>query len=303
MSDPVLEQLEAIIQRDVNNRGLARIPEDNLIARCRGDFATACCSLAEAKAGKAAIATGFWIPAANAAETDGPLGALQLGRVLAALGWTVAIYSESFCAAGLRLAASLTVGVGVPIHDLAADAPLPAGLTHLIAIERVGPSHLHDDIPPANRDQYHTMRGLIITDKMQPAHRWFERNDDVITIGIGDGGNEIGMGKVPWEVIARNVPNGGLTACRIATDYNIVCGISNWGAYGLAAGVWHLSGRSFDPELFNVEAERQLWEEVLRRAVLVDGVTGRRELTVDGLSWEEYARPLQQIADVLKSKA
>src|SRR5205807_1527308 len=73
------------------------------------------------------------------------------------------------------------------------------------------------------------------------------------TIGVGDGGNEIGMGKIPWDVIRRNVPNGGLIACRVPTDYLIVAGVSNWGAYALAAGVALLRGAKLDPSLFDAE--------------------------------------------------
>lgn len=315
MSDPILDQIEALIQEDVNARGLARDLEDNLITRCRGDFAAACQELAATKEGHTAIITGFWIPAAGAAETDGPLGAVLLGQVLATLGWRVELLAEPFCSEVMRLALSkdpsLTVGAQIAVHDLTADTEPPANLTHLIAIERVGPNHAHEDIPPANRDQCHTMRGYIITDKMTSVHRWFESSENLSkgrkppeysTIGIGDGGNEIGMGKAPRHVIAKNVYNGGLIACRIATHHNIVCGISNWGAFGFAAGVWHLSGRSFDSRLFDIERDRQVWQRVIEQTVLVDGVTGRRELTVDGLSWEDYARPLHRIVDLLKSK-
>jgi hypothetical protein len=76
------------------------------------------------------------------------------------------------------------------------------------------------------------------------------------TIGIGDGGNEIGMGKLPWETIRRNVPQGGLVACRVPTDYLIVCGVSNWGAYALGAGVRRLRSAPPDPALFDPERER-----------------------------------------------
>ena len=33
-----------------------------------------------------------------------------------------------------------------------------------------------------------------------------------MTIGIGDGGNEIGMGKITLDVIHHNIPRGGLIA-------------------------------------------------------------------------------------------
>ena len=52
------------------------------------------------------------------------------------------------------------------------------------------------------------------------------------------------MGKMSWDVIRRNIPNGGLVACRVPADQLIVCGVSNWGAYGLAAGVRGCCGQS-----------------------------------------------------------
>ncbi len=135
-------------------------------------------------------------------------------------------------------------------------------LTHLLAIERVGPSYtleaLHkqatsaeniaaflEAVPPEHQDRCHTMRGRDITSTMSPAQRLFESVADdpaITTIGIGDGGNEIGMGKIPWDVIRRNIPKGDVVACRVPTKHLIVCGISNWGAYGLAAGVRLLRG-------------------------------------------------------------
>ncbi len=342
MSDDVLRQLEAIIQRDVNNRGLATYARENLLTACAGDFVQTCHSLAAADPPVVAIVTGFYIPAANAGETDGPLGALFLARALRRMGGSVIIFSEQLCAKALESAArglthegeygivSLTVDDG-PVQAWEESAWLMAYMrrmmldvaprtTHLIAIERAGPSHSPRSIQAQHRrghvpldeflaqvpeehfNQYHTMRGQVISGFMEPAHRLFEFPDAEVrpvTIGIGDGGNEIGMGKIPWEVIARNVPGGGLVACRVPTDYNIVCGVSNWGAYALAAGVWHLRGRPLDPAIFSAEAERQLWEKVLQQAVLVDGITGQRTLTVDGLSWDDYIRPLEEIVALL----
>ena len=44
---------------------------------------------------------------------------------------------------------------------------------------------------------------------------------------LGDGGNEIGMGKIPHETIVKNIPNGDLIHCRVPTDHLIVAGVSN----------------------------------------------------------------------------
>src|SRR5438477_11762836 len=106
------------------------------------------------------------------------------------------------------------------------------------------------------------MRGRDVSGLMRPEHGLFECasewDRELVNIGIGDGGNEIGMGKVAWDVIRRNVPNGGLIACRVPTDYLIVAGVSNWGAYALAAGIALLRGKRLDRELFDVEQEREL---------------------------------------------
>ncbi len=334
MSDAVLEQIREIIQRDVNGRGLASDPCENLITACSSDFAAACHSLAAARSiGPASqpvvgFVTGFHIPSANASETDGPLGSIFLCRALDALGFHVWIYSEESSYLAIKSALE-----SLPIHakhmafdfGVVGSDPGPCGpwrlMTHLLAIERPGPSHTLESLwkqarpglvpeeafrnmmPGEHSNQYHTMSGQVITGRMYPAHYLFETRLPFITIGIGDGGNEIGMGKIPWEVIARNIPNGGLIACRVPTDYNIVCGVSNWGAYGLAAGVWYLRGMKFDEELFSADRERELWEKVLQEAVLVDGVTGQRTLTVDGLSWEDYIQPLREIGDVLRASS
>jgi hypothetical protein len=193
--------------------------------------------------------------------------------------------------------------------------------THYIAVERVGPGHTLDslraqpgstpevvrrfqeEVPAERRGRCHSMRGRDITAFTRPAHVLFEEETRVRwgipSIGIGDGGNEIGMGKVPWGVIRHNIPDGGLIACRVLTDYLIVAGVSNWGAYALAAGVAVLRGRRLDPALFDVDAERDLLRVMVEQGPLVDGVTAKPTVSVDGLSFEEYAEPLRRLGQLL----
>src|SRR5262249_29846254 len=120
----------------------------------------------------------------------------------------------------------------------------------------------------------------------------------IATIGIGDGGNEIGMGKIAWDVIRRNAPGGASVACRVPADRLIVSGVSNWGAYGLAAGVLALRDEC-DQMLFDVERERDLLRIMVERGPLVDGVTGKATVSVDGLEFERYAEPLRRIEQSL----
>jgi hypothetical protein len=84
------------------------------------------------------------------------------------------------------------------------------------------------------------------------------------TIAIGDGGNEIGMGKVAAALEDLNiVPS--TTTC----DELIVADVSNWGAYGIISFLSIWNERDF-PELGSV-----------------DGVTRINQLTEDGLDVSE----------------
>jgi D-glutamate cyclase len=321
MSDDLLDQIRDMIQRDVNNRGLARDPHENLFTVCRDDFASACRSIAGTQQPIIAIVTGFFIPHAKtpSGETDGPLGALFLARAGQALGVEVILLTDDFCWRALK--------IGLQGCDLDTTGPvlvLPATGknrfrkktvpdtffivrnrfrkktvpdTFLIALERVG---------TACDDRCRNMHGRDVTEEMAPAHLLFEeaarQTPPVCTIGIGDGGNEIGMGKIPADVIARNIPNGERIACRVPTDHLIVAGISNWGAYALAAGLAVLRRQRLPASLFDVERERELLRIMVEQGPLVDGVTGRQTVTVDGLSFDDYAEPLRRIGEVLEKE-
>ena len=64
-----------------------------------------------------------------------------------------------------------------------------------------------------------------------------KKHPEIVTIGIGDGGNEIGMGKV-LERVAVNVKHGSEIGCTVSCDYLITAGVSNWGGYALAKAIY-----------------------------------------------------------------
>ncbi len=158
--------------------------------------------------------TGFFVPRGDtpAAETDGPVGTALLAAALAACRVPARIAVDVPCEAAVRAAVAAAgggvaidvVGLGdrAAIHRVA-ESWRGAGVTHAVAIERCGPS---PDGRPRN------MRGVDVSswtaplDELFVAHPW-------IRIGVGDGGNEIGMGKLPAGLIARTVPNGEQIAC------------------------------------------------------------------------------------------
>ncbi|HJT32879.1 MAG TPA: glutamate cyclase domain-containing protein [Pirellulales bacterium] len=334
----IFDALEAIVRRDPGRRGVASYRVDGSWLAA-GELERAARELA-AHAKCVAIVTGFCITSAEppAAETDGPPGALYLAQAFIALGIETVLLSDRFglplLECGRRAWGLEAEIVETPLGaesekrkagDAAVDwchrffaSPLGRRLTHLISIERVGPSHTADslaaqtrggpcpleqfarEVPPEHRGVCHNMRGVSIDAVTAPAHLLFEaaaRDASIRTIGIGDGGNEIGMGSLLWETLraALTGEHAGRTICRIATDHLILSGVSNWGAYALACAVAGLRSRADLLSGWDGAIQRRLIERLVQDAGAVDGVTGRREPTVDGIPLDDYSAIVDQI--------
>ncbi len=299
-TDEKLAAILAAVQTDPGNRGLARDPDDNLFTATAGDFAAACRSITEHRSPIVALTTGFYISSATppAFETDGPLGVIFLQRALLGCHIHTLTYVRGEVAQSLVAAREMC---DLPVVDVG-----PEGWSHHVVIECSG---------PGAGGRHYSMRGKDITEdqnaelaiRFKPLKRKRSKSIDLgtirssLTIGIGDGGNEIGMGKIPHETIVKNIPNGDLIHCRVPTDHLIVVGVSNWGAYALAAGVYVLRGVKPPADLFDPDREREILEVMVREGPLVDGVTGQQTATVDGLTWDEYAKPLVRIREILES--
>jgi hypothetical protein len=286
--DEKLAAILAAVQTDPGHRGLAKVPGNNLFTATAGDFAAACRSIAATPGFRVAIVTGFCIPSVTPPmfETDGPLGAYWLERAFDSLsGFTEIIADEPVMQA--ISAARREIG---HVEKTLLDVPQ----THKIVLERPG---------RAADGKTYSMRGTDVASYHHAGYTRFAETPTpgVVSIGIGDGGNEIGMGKIPHETVVANIPNGDLIHCRIATDHLLVAGVSNWGAYALAAGVYVLRGVKPPSTLFDIDRERTILDVMVREGPLVDGVTGKRTSTVDGLTWGKYVEPLERIGEILAS--
>jgi D-glutamate cyclase len=340
------------VHRDAGARGLAGYRAGGAPLD-RGQLRAAALNLA-GHAQSVGIVTGFCavLPNRVTAETDGPPGALFLTHVLRSLGIEVTLIADRYAMPLLQCGCDLLsfdrgILAEFPFEDGEADSPtrtrnepphcvktdrwiddfLSTGrgrnLSHLVAIERPGPSHTLEsitsqtrrgetpakrflsEVPDADRDVCHDMHGAPISAHTAKTHRLFEavhqRKAPVTTIGIGDGGNEIGMGRFAWEDLARAVGGGagGRIACRIATDFTLIAGVSNWGAYALALAVGRLRGEESSNRWLEPQGQRELIEKMVAEAGAVDGRTLRGEPTVDGLTMEAYLQPLADIRETL----
>ncbi len=156
----------------------------------------------------------------------------------------------------------------------------------LISIERCGPT---------KDDRYLNMRGLDVSDQTARIDALFE--GELPSVGIGDGGNEIGMGNVAAAVASSGqlVPD----PCVTRVNKLIIASVSNWGGYGLVAALSSLVGRDLLP---SVDDERRLVE---RTAALgaVDGTTGEADGKVDGFGPEVTAEILTDLHALARERA
>jgi len=268
-----VELIESVVLRDCG-RGI-----ELLAAYAQGDLARAALHLRSASS--VVVATGVAVPTPQgpAAETDGPVGAAAVVSVLNSVGIHAAIVTDqlnaSVCAASLSaygLSDNLVQVVsqdGVPrkAAELWAN-----GARTVLFIERLGPNTAH---------RYLSMGGVDLSTFTVPLDGLLTQ--PFYSIGIGDGGNEIGMGRIPHAVVAETIDRGDEIHCSTATDELVLAGVSNWGAWALV-GAMAVQDHNFAGAATQALAVDRC-ETALERAVhagAVDGVTKKNVESVDG---------------------
>jgi len=218
--------------------------------------------------GSVFIGTGF--PVADTFETDGPVGALILYRALEFLGATPVLVC------GIPMATAFqpdyricVISVGNKEFGLV-EAKRALALYKpeaIISIECPG---------LAKNGCYHNMRGEDISARAA-CFDFFMDEASCPTIAIGDGGNEIGMGKVKAFLTELDIIPA-VTEC----DELIISDVSNWGVYGILAflSIWSKH------DLLNETCPEQILKYISKLGS-VDGVTRRNELTEDSLPASE----------------
>ena len=223
--------------------------------------------------GPVLLATGFYV--AGHAETDGPTGTVVLAKALQKLGFEPHILTDEACSHYFE-----PEGLDVIYVDIADGEPFAQDLLQklqpvgLISIERCGRNMEGD---------YANMHGESVRSHTAPIDALFEKAYGTVpTIGVGDGGNEIGMGNLA-DVIASHLD---IVPCRVKVDHLVIASVSNWGAYGIAAYLERLTGAGVFPGLKDVE-------DYLSRTILlgsVDGVLRQNVCSVDGYPLAESER-------------
>ena len=241
-------------------------------------------------------------------EMDGPPGAVALARSLGRGLRAVPVFVTEEAQVGPLTEAALGAGLTATTLEGAGEQALGASYNSAVVVEgfpnqdeaaRAAAPHMLDRLQPkalvviekAGRNEvgiYHGTAGgdtsagkARIDDLVEEAGR-----RGIVTIGIGDGGNEIGMGAI-HSTIVEEIPYG--RACRCpcgrgiapvtGTDVLIAATVSNWGAYGIMAALAILLDQS--GLAHGAEQEARILEACARAGYL--DTAGYADPTADGL--------------------
>lgn len=281
-------ELDKIMKQDMGGRGLLDALPANPMEQVLETLKTA---------KRVILLTGFPVRMADGSfigETDGPSGTANLAYALSELGADVLVVTDKASYDLLNAALSYRA----PKANLAllpetdTDAFIQTTVhtfkpTHFISLERPG---------KGSDGHYHNMRGECIDDMITDSALLLTESKaaGAVTICIGDGGNEMGMGTFRG-VVYENVHCGELICSNDHADFALASGVSNWWSWGIAA----LLSRETGKNLLPTDAEET---ELLHHVVTVGGVDGctkENSETVDNLSLETNLSVLRAVRNLL----
>lgn len=285
------EKLDSIMKEDPGERGLIPTMPPNPV----NELDKALDSME-----RVILLTGFptrlgenkWI-----GETDGPLGTANIAVALEKLGVSVMPMTDSQgyrpFEAALKTIGCKTRPTLIPYEETEAFIIRLLNKfnpTHLITLERPG---------KAKDGHYHNMGGKIIDDMLTDCSCIIDeaKKRGVITISVGDGGNEIGMGALR-DVIEAKVPHGMEICASECAQIPLVSGVSNWWGWGICALLSLKHGKNL---LSDKDMEKRLIKAIVA-AGSVDGCTRKNEPTVDRLPMSVHLDILKKVQTIFNEE-
>lgn len=290
-----VRKIEGRISVDLNKRGTLPLSE-----YVKEDLLKATFSILNTLDPRVLILTGFYIPEAEACETDGITGSVMLADYFYNNAIPVTLITDSKCekvlSQGVR---SLRLGSQIQVISVDIKSDYKEELknlkklfyknyTHFISVERPGKN---------SKGKYYDMLGDDISKTLFPFDQFYSDFKGV-KIAIGDGGNEIGMGKIPSDIISKNVKEGKKIACVTPCDNLIVSDISDWGCYALISSLSLIKPGKFVKNILSKKDITKILEDIVIKAGAVDGVTKNKTVSVDGLNLDKYLKIIDEIENI-----
>ncbi|MFM1990977.1 MAG: hypothetical protein RJA99_3934 [Pseudomonadota bacterium] len=290
-ADPRDAQLQAYVMRNVDQFAATKGPE-----RLAG-------ALADKQ--KVMLLTGFSV-APGKPETDGPPGTAVLAKTLVACGKDVTIVVDRGNEAAMRGSLGAIVAQGGKVPELIVfDPPEGAAADHAAAIldERRPDAVVAIELPGRTPEgTYLNMRGASIGEFNAPVDTLLiaaESRPAMFTAGIGDGGNEAGVGNLSGIPKGRYEGREVDFKTAVPSRLPVTAWNSNFGAIATAIELAHrMDVRGAMPDPADVKA-------TIAGALeggAVDGVTREPAKSVDGFSDAVHARFAQLYMNALEPR-
>ncbi len=266
------------------------------------------------------IGTGAYVPHyLPKGETDGPTGAASLAYALSrGLGSKPLILCEEEVIEPV-VASCQAIGLGVAPLEIARRIPHSVAVESFPADESANQAaeEMVKELKPKaiicverlgvnSEGVAHSSTGLPVMEDRARVEVLVSaaRQEGILTIGIGDNGNEIGYGLIQ-EAVRQHKPHGrecrcpcgGGIACADTCDVLITAATSNWGAYGLAAC---LAIALKEPRLIHDGATEMRMIDACSRAGAADGATGMYTASVDGIPGPIHAHLVEMLRVIVQ---
>jgi hypothetical protein len=260
-----------------------------------------------------------YAPTMPKGEDDGPPGAASLARAIYKGLGAVPVFACEACHVDPIVASSEAAGLMVKDFADARDWNLGAAVAvapkkqpeiaawvasifdtmkpkAVIATERIGPGksgimHSATALPLQGSNSRFREEAVDISPLVTEANR-----RGLLTIGLGDHGNEVGFGAI-WDTVAATMPKGEILGTVVPTQVLLPAMMSNWGCYGIEAALAYLLRR---PELLHSPAQ----EERIVRACLdaggLEAIYCTTEFWVDGLDGETSMACMQFLSNIVR---
>jgi D-glutamate cyclase len=268
------------------------------------------------------IVTGFIVAPWMRPETDGPVGAASLARALnicfSATPMIVTeyenidIFKPVFETTGLQI---VSVDNPLRVPRQLGFVPFPIDSTLAVkkatdVLDRLKPSAIIsiEKASGNSKGVYHNGHGMDVSNLSAKTDILINdaKRRGILTIGIGDGGNEIGMGLIA-DTVRKVVPTAANCVCpcqsgigaATETDALIVGAVANWGSYGLETC---LAIASDTPKVLHNGAFERFILEASIRAGMVDPATGLSEGHADGVDTEINVYLIEMLNKIIEYK-
>ncbi|KAM9201971.1 LOW QUALITY PROTEIN: D-glutamate cyclase, mitochondrial [Dugong dugon] len=317
-----IRELETLIAVDPGNRGIGHL-------LCKGELLQASLSLSHARSVLLTTSFPMHFTHEPLEETDGPPGAITLAAFLQTLEKEVSMVVDQRALSLHRklveeVVEQRVLKTQIPLLTYqggsaeAAQAflckdgdPKSPKFDHLVTTARAGRA--------ADANYYNARKMNIkhLVDSIDDLFLAAQKIPCISSTGVGDGGNELGMGKVK-EAVKRYIRNGAVIACDMETNFAVIAGVSNWGGYALACALYILNscevhGRYLRKAIGPPKVPgEQVWTHALPSVtkeekmlgILVkhkvrSGVSGIVGMEVDGLPFHgTHTQMIQKLVDV-----